>query len=115
MQNINNKNIDENNYISLKDIQVTPTYTDDNYDNNKYIYQIQRSSDNECGGYIMEVGISNSIVDVIINKFDINTKIKCIIVSTIFNKDTLTTVSESCVFNMIKIIINYNDGQKLTP
>ncbi|AYV82305.1 MAG: hypothetical protein Homavirus28_1, partial [Homavirus sp.] len=64
---------------------------------------------------IMEVGKITNTGDIMINKFDLNKKIRCIMVSTIYNKEQLIEASNTCRFNMIKIIINYNDGQKLIP
>jgi hypothetical protein len=89
-------------YINLKDIPINTTNTT-NTDETFSVYQIQSINDNN---YIMEVGKCNNMVDIIINEFNINSKIKCIIVSTIIDKEGLINSSTTCKFNMIKIIIN---------
>lgn len=81
------------------------------------VFQVQckKKKDGTFCTFLMEVGRFIDVSDVVINEFDINTRIKCIIVSSIFIREHLVQISKDCRFNMIKIIVNYRNKKKFHP
>lgn len=106
-------------YMDISDINFNKK--DENFDKAEDlkkegfpVYQIQSKSNNSIG-YIMNVGLFTKVSDVIINKFNISTQIACIMMSCIHDKNNLKSRSNFCEFEMIKILINHNNGIKISP
>jgi hypothetical protein len=64
---------------------------------------------------ILHVGILNKVHDVIINRFDLSMRVNCILISCIYTINSLQEIESGCRFPICKIIINHNDGVKLSP
>lgn len=87
----------------------------DNDDINlKSVYQIQGMVDTDrCR--IMEVGRFNKLPNIEITQFATPNKLRCILVSCMFDKEKLEQNADSCCFDMIKVVINAQKGEKLHP
>ena len=105
---------DSEEYVDLKKA-TNLTYKDEYLDEDLYLddkcvsgYQVQ-SMDNTNWSYIIEVGKFTKIPSVIINKFDLSPKVKCIITSCFYDKKTL--IESNGTLSMIKLLINSNTDQ----
>jgi hypothetical protein len=112
---------DEDEFINLEDIIPTVTFKDENFDKDAELddtgescYQIQ-SNDNTNTSIILEVGKFTEIPSILINKFDMSPKIRCIISSCFYDTNSLVSVESLCKFSMLKLLVNYNNGQTLNP
>ena len=124
---------DNDKYINLNNISVD--FVNDNFgdeldddfecnneesneesnENRDFIYQVQGFNGDKFAK-IMKVGyIENEIPSILINKFDFKKNYECMILSTLFSKQDLEIYADSCRFNMIKILINYNKKKNLVP
>ena len=87
--------------------------TEDNNDNDivlEPIYQLQ-PNDNTNKFKILNVGEFEKPSDVIINRFDMDTNIHCIMASCIYDEESLKECQTECIFPIIKIVITYDDGR----
>lgn len=101
-------------YVSLLDLSLTCDETCFSEEQSALsVYQVQDSGSNTT--YIMHVGSVGNPGDIIINKFDLDKKTRCVIAFTVYTEQQLKQVASTCVFNMIKIIVYHNNGQKLVP
>ena len=78
------------------------------------IYQIQANKDSDTC-HIMHVGDFEKIPNIMVNKYDIDPTLKCILVSSLFNIDELKKIGKTGQFNLTQLIINYNNGRAVTP
>lgn len=126
---------DKNNsdeYISIKNIKKSfqieksdSNTTKCNYDNNdkndkndnndesKSVYQIQ-CNNNQDTLKIMKVGIIPNVHDIMIKEFDLESHIKCMLVSCIFDRETLIMKGETCKLNVFKLLIFLKKKNKMT-
>ncbi len=103
----------DNEYIDISKLKVN--YLDENYEEkNDPVYQVQPII-NTNKATIMEVGKFKKVPEVLINQFDLSPKERCLILSSIFNKNDLQKISKKCSFSIIRILVNYNSGKKLKP
>lgn len=107
-------------YLNLDEIceEIEQNYvTENDYfksldKNSQFIYQIQNKNNSI---YLVEVGKFIKSSNVLINKFDYTPKYKCILVSKLYSHKELDIDLTLCTFDMIKLIINYNNGINLKP
>ncbi len=111
---MNSSNDEE--FVSLENLGKKINFVDKDHDIiiNDPVYQVQGIHKTRKA-YIMEVGKFNNPPEILINKFDISLKERCIITSSIFSLDDLKSLETKCSFPMIKIIVNYNNGRVLNP
>ena len=100
-------------YINLSDLKANKI--DDHYDGYP-VYQIQPDVHNSRA-VIIEVGRfkKGDVPDIIINKFDVSTKQRCIMASSIYSLDELKNIETTCSFPLIKIVVSHNNESKLNP
>lgn len=103
-------------YISLKDISIRSVdeYFDKDLEldeSGEPVYQIQSelldnsiSSSRTC---IMKVGLFLKTPTVLIHKFDLTPKVRCLVVSELYSESDIITAAAVCRFNMIKLVVNF--------
>ena len=105
----------ENEFINVTEFRTNINYINDtDHGMENSIYQVQ-PEDYSNNAVIMKVGNFKKTSDVLINKFNISPSVHCIIVSSIHDNNDLIKMSNHSNFEMIKIIINYSNTNKLYP
>jgi len=99
-------------YISVTELKIdrTNNYFITKTDENK-VFQIQSEEDLE-GGYIVEIGVIKEKPSILINQFD-QDEYRCYILSCLHSIKNIT--SNKCSFEMIKIVMNRKEKNKLVP
>jgi hypothetical protein len=106
--------MDTDEYVNLSDLNAN--YIDNHHDDQtegEPAYQIQPEP-NTNRAIIIEVGRSSKSTDILINQFNLSTKQKCIITSSIYHLKDLKELESDCKFPLIKIYVNHINGDKIT-
>ena len=102
--------------MNLKDIPITNNIDYDNHLNEleggEDIYQFQ-PMENKGSGSLMLVGKTLHHSDIMINKFAYKKKIKCHLVSCLYNNNELSDIQSECIFPILKLNI-FTEEKKYT-
>lgn len=107
--------MDTDEYVNLSDLNAN--YVNDHHEDptkggGELAYQIQPEP-NTNRANIMAVGRLSERTDILINQFNIDTKTNCVITSSIYYLTDLKELEADCRFPLIKIYVNYKDGEQL--
>jgi hypothetical protein len=93
-------------YINVDNISCKEEYIEEKI--NKYgtnVYQLQPYGNNNV--LCRHVGIFDKMHDVLINKFNLNNNIECVITSTVHSESEIEERLHNKLINMFKIFVNY--------